>query len=567
MWLIPLLFAFQPGASAIPPVPAGDSPKGEVMLQREFQESPLLREILNPRIDNGVDWLEMNRFYSRRGFQPVWHRERQLTEEGQQLLLKILDAASEGLNPEDYHAPALLLWAGIGRSDETALPEVLLTDALFRYSRDLRNGRIDPGSVDREWYIDPDGFNPVDLLQQALDGNRLPEMIAGLTPEHPGYLGLRRALEKYRRIQAEGGWGRIPDGPLIRQGDRHPQVEGLRTRLAVEGDYPGGISDDPLLADAGIMAALTGFQRRHGLKADGVLGRESRAALNVPVAERIEQIRANMERWRWLPNELGERYLLVDTGGFVMQLVEDGEIRISQKTISGRFDRPTPSFSSRITHLVTNPAWTVPRRIAVKDLLPLQRRDPGYFKEKEIRVYRQDGTELQEEDPSIIDWSLYHWNNFPFVLRQTPGDHNSLGRFKFQLSNPFNIYLHDTPARELFAKESRALSSGCVRLEDARRLADFVYQDLAAQASAPLDGILETGATHWQRLDRSIPVYIAYFTSWTGEDGNVHFQPDIYQRDPALIQALRYVPPGKLRYYVMLSRGRDGRDTGGDAVR
>ncbi len=331
----------------------------------------------------------------------------------------------------------------------------------------------------------------------------------------------------------------ISEKNMLRPGKRSSTIEILRERLQIEGDYLDSATDDVQYFDDQLKASVMRFQRRNGLVEDGVVGPHTRAALNIPVAQRIDQIRANMERWRWMPQDLGEQYLLVNTAGFELTLVIDGQQVIKKRTISGKRQRQTPSFTSLITHLVVNPDWTVPRTIAVEDLLPKQLQDIEYLARLGIRVLQRDESQWEEVDSRSVDWSQYDKLNFPFLLRQTPGKHNSLGRIKFHMSNPYTIFLHGTPTLGLFNKPIRAFSSGCVRVQNVEHLARILLDNGGQPVQKSLDVPLQTGDTRIARLAKPMPVFLVYFTSWVDSDGTVQFRPDIYKRNDKLMLALQ----------------------------
>ncbi|MEW8468863.1 MAG: L,D-transpeptidase family protein [Candidatus Thiodiazotropha sp.] len=312
----------------------------------------------------------------------------------------------------------------------------------------------------------------------------------------------------------------------------------LRARLA--GDLPRleGEVSDPYHYDDALIPAVKAFQLRHGLAADGIVGSATLRSLNEPIENRIARIRANLERWRWLPHELESQHLMVNTAGFEISLINEGRVVFHKRTVNGRQERQTPSFSSRVTHLVTNPLWTVPRSIAVKDMLPRLQQDSGYLASKQIRLYGRLEGQWIEVDPHPIPWQEYHENNFPFVLKQDPGSRNSLGRIKFHMPNPHQIFLHDTPARGLFERPNRAYSSGCVRVEGAEQLAGLLIDHGQRSQSGWLRRALHSGETLIEPLSKPMPVYLTYFTNWVDPSGEIHFRPDIYQRDTALMLAI-----------------------------
>ncbi len=318
----------------------------------------------------------------------------------------------------------------------------------------------------------------------------------------------------------------------------------LRKRLWTSGDLESPRQDD--LFDEDLEAAVVRFQDRHGLDADGVGGRRTRTALDVPVEERLRQIVLNLERWRWMPRHADSRYILVNMAGFEMRVIEDEVPILRMRVVIGRPYRRTPAFCEAMTYVVVNPYWHVPPSLAVRDLLPKIREDSGYLERQGIRVFSDWTENARELDGQAMDWSNVSGRHFPYKLRQDPGPHNALGRIKFMLPNRFNIYLHDTPHREHFDLSVRAFSSGCIRLEDPLALADYLLGD----AGWSPERVRETVASSKRRvvtLSRPIPVYLVYRTAWVERDGAVRFRDDVYGRDKLLATALETGVPGGIR--------------------
>ena len=302
----------------------------------------------------------------------------------------------------------------------------------------------------------------------------------------------------------------------------------LRERLRISGDFDGlpGTAD-AWFFDAGLQNAVKRFQERHGLPASGEVDERTLAALNVPVEDRVRQLQATLTRWNWLPRDLGRRYLWANVPGGSLELIDNGATLIDMRIIAGHPDRPTPSFKDSIRQIVVNPSWSVPRTIAVEDLLPTQQEDPTFLARLGIRVLGPDGRDV---DPARVDWRKYNASYFPYRLRQDPGPLNSLGKLKFVLNNPWDIYLHDTPSRRLFDLNSRTLSSGCVRLEKPEELANLLLEETTftgTSASLP-------ARTYTLTLPSAITVYVVYLTSWVTPSGTVQFRPDVYGRDARL---------------------------------
>lgn len=489
-------------------------------------------------------------FYERRAYRPAW-----VTGEGPQplagtLLEELRAADREGLDPGDYHLDQVAAGlrnarASTPQAEELVDLELLLTDAFLTLGAHLLRGRVDPESLDTDWLASPRTSDLPEHLEAALASGDVASALASLLPPQPGYRALRDALSRYRGIASEGGWPAVGEGPRLEPGDRDGRVPALRRRLAVAGDLPedGGVTDpaDPEVYDEPLAEAVRSFQARHGLTIDAIVGPATLAALDTPVAARIEQIVLNLERWRWLPRELGERHVLVNAANFEVQAVEDGATVLRSRAIVGRPYRRTPVFSDSISYLVVNPYWNVPHSLAVLDQLPLQKQDPGYFQRVGMRVFRGWGADAEEVDPSTVDWSEVPARSFPYRLRQDPGPVNALGRIKFMFPNKFSVYLHDTPARDLYARSARDFSSGCIWVERSRELAVWALGEgdrgadrLEAGWSAPDERTIS--------LPSPVPIHLLYWTAWAKEDGTVHFRNDIYGRDGRLAAALAEVP-------------------------
>lgn len=353
-------------------------------------------------------------------------------------------------------------------------------------------------------------------------------------PADEAYARLEAALARYQSIAAAGGWPAIPDGPPLRLGLRDPRVPALRDQLRATGDFDAFMQADAWFFDTGMDQALRRFQARHGLPATGEFDARTARAAAVPAADRAAQLAVARERWRWLPRDFGLRYLWANVPAGELALVEQGQPVLTMRIIAGHPDRPTPSFTSEVREVLFNPPWTVPKLIAVEDLLPQQQADPDFLPRIGVRVL-SGGREL---DPRRIDWARVDPARFPYVLRQDPGPGNSLGRFKLVMNDPWDIYLHDTPAKRLFDLNSRTLSSGCLRLESAEAL---VNQLLAANGTwTPADTAarLADGRTRAEPLKAPVPVYIVYLTAWVGPDGAVNFRDDVYGRDRPVRAAL-----------------------------
>jgi murein L,D-transpeptidase YcbB/YkuD len=280
--------------------------------------------------------------------------------------------------------------------------------------------------------------------------------------------------------------------------------------------------------------AVKRFQQRHGLEADGRVGPDTRKALNIPVAEKIRQIRINMERWRWMPRTLGPRYLMVNMTGFELYLIDDNTSVLTMPVIIGKAYRATPSFSGRIGYIEYNPYWTVPSNMTIEDYVPQLIRDASILKKKSMKLYRGWGANAEEVDPETVNWSKLNVTHFPYWLRQDPGPGNALGRIKFLFSNPYEIYLHGTPDKYLFDRVVRTFSSGCIRVKDPVRLAAYLLDDGSLQTEEEILANIHLGSNQGVTLPEAVPIYLVYWTAWVGREGEMNFRRDIYGRDKLL---------------------------------
>jgi len=479
---------------------------------------------------------QVERFYAQRDRAPVWHRGERLTPAARRLLRRLEQARREGVALPGVPSAARLRAVG----GEIPVPEydALLTRRYLLIARELTGGQVDPRELPSPWRVAAEPPE-AEVLLQRLERSP-PAAVAALRPDHAGERRLQRALLRYLAIERRGGWPALPAGGTLRPGMEGERVALLRERLARErrpwASGPEGAGGPATRYDSALEARVRAFQARHGLTVDGLVGPETRAALNVPVSERIAAIRRNLERWRWLPENLGERHLWVNIPAFRMALREDGRDTVVSPVIVGRASRPTPVFSTEVTHLVANPDWTVPRSIARRDLLPQIREEPQVLARRNIEVRSGWGPDAEVLDPESIDWDAID-GDFPYVLRQAPGPQNALGGLKFHMPNEHTVYLHDTPARSLFERIQRLFSSGCVRVQEIERVARALMEGGGDDPRA-LAALQARGKKAYLALAEPVPVHMVYFTAWADSDGSVHFRRDVYGRDRALQAAL-----------------------------
>jgi len=493
-------------------------------------------------------------FYERRLYRPAWSDERGPTRLAGDLIDALRRADLEGLRSEDYHLAGIETVLAAVRADAKRGPalapdrwaelDLLLTDAFLVYGAHLLAGRVNPETLRPEWVSNRRTADIAVVLEAALASGNIAGTLASLDPPEVGYRRLREALAHYREVSATGGWAVIPDGSL-RLGERSSSVAALRERLRLEDDLGPVETQDAELFDEPVEQAVKKFQGRHGLTADGVVSAPTRAELNVPVQRRVEQLELNLERWRWLPKDLGRRHIIVNIAAFELEVVEDEAVVMSMRVVVGRpFDR-TPVLSDTMRYLVLNPYWHVPSNIATTELLPKLKRDPSYLARYKLRVFPSSRLDAQEIDPATVDWSTITAANFPFLLRQDPGPRNSLGRIKFMFLNKYHVYLHDTPARPLFEETQRDFSHGCIRIQHPIELAVYLLRDDPRWNRDAVLTALDDAEDRSVPLPEPMPIHLLYWTAWADGDGTIQFRRDIHDRDAPLFAALRAPPPSK----------------------
>jgi murein L,D-transpeptidase YcbB/YkuD len=474
------------------------------------------------------------RIYENREFAPAWRTLRQIDG----LLGMIDESYREGLEPNDYHAAALRAARGAAPDDLAALPpaeraalDVLLTDSVILLGYHLRFGKVDANALDNNWNSTRELLreDPAATIQRAIDAPSLSDFAARVIPRVFLYERFKAALAQYRAIEAEGGWPSVPAGATLQPGFADERVPALAARLVLTGDLPAADVPPGTLYVEPLVTGVRRFQLRHGLTADGAIGPATLAALNVPVGARIEQLRANLERARWVFYEPESEFVVVNIAGFQLYVVRRGEVTWRTRVQVGRPYRQTPVFRAEMTYLVVNPTWTVPPTIFRNDILPAVRRDTAYLESRHIEAFDAMGMRV---DPTSVDWS---GRSPPYRLVQRPGEDNALGRIKFMLPNEHAVYLHDTPSRDLFERDSRAFSSGCIRVENPFELA---RQLVGERARERLDRVAASDRTETVFLDKPMPVMLLYWTAEVDEEGKISFFPDVYGRDPGVIGAL-----------------------------
>ncbi len=475
--------------------------------------------------------------YAGQEYRPLWTDPDRVRE----LIELVRTAPEDGLIPEDYLVDQVeaqwRLAQASGSPLDRANLDLILTESVVRYGYHQLFGKVNATEIDsdvnftRKFFA---GREPAEAIPEFIASpTPLVTQLRGFVHRSPVYRGLKVQLAEHRRIAAQGGWPPVPVGDTLHPGDTDPRVPFLRQRLAVSGDLPPGSDISSPVFDDALKAAVVSFQGRHALDADGVVGKNTYTAMNVPVETRIEQIRLSLERLRWVRLERKDRFIAVNIAGFRVFFVEGDGIAWMTRAMVGKTYRQTPVFRGTLSYMEINPTWTVPPGILRNDKLPAIKRDPGYLARNNMSVLDRDGRKI---DPSTIDWQSYG-NTIPYILRQEPGPNNALGEIKFIFPNKHFVFLHDTPSRSLFSRAERAFSSGCIRVQDPFRLAELIMADPVEYSRASLEGIRDTRQT--RRINTpKLPVLVLYLTASLETDGRPRFLRDVYERDQKLLRAL-----------------------------
>jgi murein L,D-transpeptidase YcbB/YkuD len=474
---------------------------------------------------NADRWHHVRTLYRAFGNNLLWLTDKGVHQPRVATLLSTLaNADSDALRLDAYPLAALaraLDTITVGHPSAAALADadVLLSAAYASYGESMLAGQIDPSTVGQSWHINPRDDRVDSALVSSLRADTLAQSLVAMRPRDLGYDSLRLAFGQYREIVAHGGWGDVPAGKALQRGgaDSPARLAALRARLLAEGYLAdsSGSPANPRLYGRQLAAAVADFQARHDIAVDSTLGAETVQAMNVPASQRLAEIAANLERYRWLPRTLPDRYILVNVPEFKLVAFDSGQKALEMRVIVGQEyeDKATPVFSDSMEFVVFRPYWLVTPDIAAKEIFPKAAADPNYLAANNMEVYEDHGHR---------------------AVRQRPGPKNSLGLVKFMFPNDYNIYLHDTPEHQLFSKDVRAFSHGCIRVEKPAELASWVLGwPVDKVQSAMQDG----PDNHQVNLPSKIPVYIVYFTTYV-DDGELHFASDLYDRDNKLVSEL-----------------------------
>ena len=499
----------------------------------------MLGEAEEPAIHNAriVSSALLADVYSELGFKPAWSDAERV---GRWLGI-IEKARDDGFDAADFHDQAIREIHAELLSRRSITPvrraeiDLILTDSLIRLAYSEVFGKLNPYELDTRWNFrrqngtDSAAEGLANLLRATSPGDELQQYIV----RPPYYSALRNHYIAYREIVARGGWPEVPAGNTLRPGGSDPRIPVIAERLAITGDIDDASGAADTLDDR-LEAGVRRFQERHGLTTDGIIGPGTLAAMNVPASTRLETLRVNLERLRWLADDFEDDMVIVNIAGFEAYVLQGGEAIWGTRVQVGQRYRQTPIFRDEITYLSINPTWTAPRSLATRSVLPQIQKDTSYIVERGFDVRDRNGNPV---DPATVDWGSLNRSNFPYTLVQRPGPYNAMGQVKFMFPNRYAVYLHDTPSRYLFDREARAFSAGCIRTERPLELAELL---LAPQGwdQARIQQVLDSGRLTNVTLDTPMPVLLTYFTARVNDDGTLFFFADVYDRDKRISAGL-----------------------------
>lgn len=472
-------------------------------------------------------------FYRENNYQPIWTGAGDLDRSRRAALLTALGSMTvHGLPDRSVEVARLTeLMQNARTTRDFGMVEVALSQALVDYANDIQTGFLVPSQIDDGMVRQKPKTNGTDFLTGMRDGQPT-SFIRSLAPKSSQYRALMKEKLRLEALMQQGGWGASVPNRKIEPGQSGPDIVLLRNRLISMGYMQRSATRD---YDETLEAAVLQFQAEHGLETDGVAGKGTVAEINKSVRDRLKSVIVAMERERWLPTERGERHILVNQTDFTAKIIDHGNVTFETRSVIGKDqrDRRSPEFSDVMEHLVINPSWHVPRSIVTKEYLPKLKANPNAASHIEITDSRG-----RKVDRNAVDFTQFTARNFPFAMRQPPSGRNALGLVKFIFPNKYNIYLHDTPAKNLFAREVRAYSHGCIRLAQPF---EFAYALLARQSEEPkafFHRVLNSGQETKVLLEQQVPVHIIYRTAVVSSKGRAEFRRDVYGRDAKVWAAL-----------------------------
>lgn len=473
-----------------------------------------------------------------------------ISPKGYELIEYLRKVEEHGLQPTDFHLALIEKYVSRIESmipmpeEDIVKLEILLTDAFMLLGSQLHYGKVDPEKEGADWHIDRKEaeLRLDERLENALADNNLGNTLNQLAPNYPSYWIMKNELAFFSSLSSLL-WTQLKSAKALKPGESNPIIPKIRERLiALRYELSDGTS---VSFDKDLEMQMKKFQEDRGLNPDGEIGKGTLEMLNSKPEQLINQLKVNMERFRWLPAKLTDKHIIVNIANFRLDLIEGSDTLFSMRTIVGKEYRETPVFNERMTYIVFSPTWTVPPTILKMDVIPELLKGSGYLKQKNMRLLRHNGQEIAYSD---IDWSKISKNRFPYMVQQRPGSDNALGRVKFMFPNKYNIYIHDTPSKGYFARDDRALSSGCIRVQNPTELAALLLSDVPEWTTEKIEEAMASGTQQTVQLKTTIDVALCYLTAWGDGHRRIQFRKDIYDRDEPIVKALNEKPvPVKAR--------------------
>jgi murein L,D-transpeptidase YcbB/YkuD len=514
-------------APAVTPAPAPQDPLGIALQQK-------LTAPAKARADEGQaqDRAALVGFYAARVYAPIWVTSNGFNTKAAAVIAEFGKADDWGLSAADFAPPVIIAGAGDAPSpDALANAELELSLAALKYARYARGGRIIDPATQLSSYLDrkPQLLEPKDVIEKLAAANEADAYLRGLNPQQPEFEKLRQKYLEMRKATAAAQVVMLPAGKVLAPGKSDPQVPLLRQRLKVA--LAAGA--DPNLYDDALKAAVVAYQTEQGTRPDGYVGNATRALLNDVEVLGPEKLIANMEEWRWMPEDRGELYVTVNIPEFTLRIVKNGAVIHTERVITGLVDKQTPVFSETMKSIAFQPRWNVPNSIKVNELYPSLARGGTSFRRQGLRLSR-NGRDI---DPESVDWGSTDIRNYD--VYQPPGASNVLGELKFNFPNKHTVYMHDTNARQLFEQPSRPFSHGCMRVREPRRMAEILLNEDKGWDAAKIADLIANGPPNNEvPIDRKIGVHVTYFTAWVDEQGALQTARDVYGHERRISQAL-----------------------------
>jgi len=491
---------------------------------------------------------EILTFYADRNFEEVWSENGFLNELAYEMRFEIIQSKFDGLNPVDYNLEVLEVFFQTFESNkkksiennpgDLADLDLILSDAFFHLSADLERGKVDPVALESKWNISrkPKKADYRALLEEGVRSLDIRRQLEKLYPDFTIYKRGREVIRSLDELSKTDTlyWKRVTVDKTIKPGDENSAIPALRDRLI----FWGYLSQYPIVAqklyDSTMVQAVQEFQKNNGLEPDGAIGKLTGQALNYSPKDLLDKASVNLERLRWLPDTIkNQEFILVNIANYQLDYIRNLDTLFSARVIVGTQYHESPIFSAEMSYIVFSPYWNIPNSIIKNEIIPSVRKNPNYLVQKNMEVVTYSGKVV---NPSSINWSS---KSFPYLIRQKPGDNNSLGLVKFMFPNQYSVYIHDTPAKTLFTKEERALSHGCIRVQNPMKLASLLLKDNSEWNQEKINEAMHQSKENIVNLDKKIPVVLLYLTFWADSNGKAYFRPDIYDRDQEVLELLR----------------------------